>query len=98
MPRSFPFRRLLIVAAGVPMLHAEALILDVLNPFRINQPGSVYTFDGQITNNTGASLNASDLFLNFAGYDPTAITPNQLLGSPDFVIPTGDTSPPTRRF
>src|SRR5712692_4904984 len=69
------------------------LTFEVFDPDRLNLPGSVYMFDGQITNNTGTPLRATDLFLNFFGFDPTVITANQLLGFPDFAIPDGGTSP-----
>jgi PEP-CTERM motif len=53
----------------------------------------IATFTGSITNNTGLDLNATDFFFNFFNYDPTSITPNQLLGtSTDFSIGNGTTS------
>ena len=41
---------------------------------------------------------ASDLFLNFANFDPLVVSLTQLLGSPDFVINDGDTSPTVDLF
>jgi len=51
------------------------------------------TFTGTITNGSGADLNATDFFFNFFNYDPTSITPNQLLGtSTDFSVGNGTTT------
>jgi hypothetical protein len=55
--------------------------------------GGTVTFTGTVSNDSGVDLNASDLFFNFFGFDPTAVTPNQDLGvSADFLIPNGTTS------
>jgi hypothetical protein len=51
------------------------------------------TFTGAITNSSGADLNATDFFFNFLNFDPTSVTPNQLLGtSTDFSIGDGTTT------
>lgn len=51
------------------------------------------TFTGAITNGSGGDLNATDFFFNFFNYDPTSVTPNQLLGtSSDFTIGNGTTT------
>ena len=48
------------------------------------------TFTGSVTNGSGLDLNATDFFFNFFNYDPTSVTPNQLLGtSTDFSIGNG---------
>ena len=50
-------------------------------------------FTGSVTNSSGVDLNATDFFFNFFNYDPTVVTPNQLLGtSTDFSIGNGTTS------
>jgi len=55
--------------------------------------GTDVVFTGTITNNSGVDLNATDLFFNFFGYDPTALTPSQDLGvATEFLIPNGNTS------
>lgn len=55
--------------------------------------GGNATFTGTITNGSGADLNATDFFFNFFSYDPTSVTPNQLLGtSTDFSIGNGTTT------
>ena len=74
------------VAAAAP------LSLSIINPDRIGVPGGSEIFAGTITNNTGSDLNASDLFLNFAGYDAANVSLTQLLGLPDFVIADASTS------
>jgi PEP-CTERM motif len=51
------------------------------------------TFTGSVTNGSGLDLNATDFFFNFFNYDPTSVTPNQLLGtSSDFSIANGTTT------
>jgi hypothetical protein len=73
--------------------HASTLSLNLLQPNITAPAGSTQIFKGTITNNTGAALDAAtDIFLNFENFDPTALTPIQLLGTPDFTIPEGTTS------
>lgn len=71
---------------------AFPITLTVIQPDRIGQANSTEIFSGAITNNTGSDLLASDLFLDFSGFDPAVITVTQLLGSPDFLIADGATS------
>ncbi len=55
--------------------------------------GGTATFTGSVTNESGLDLNATDFFFNFFSYDPTSVTPNQLLGtSTDFSIGNGITT------
>ena len=55
--------------------------------------GGDVLFQGTVTNNSGLDLNASELFFNFFGYDPLAVTPTQNLGvQTDFLILNGTTS------
>jgi len=62
-------------------------------------PGDLVTFSGTITNTTGVTLNATDLFLNFSGVDPTALPDvTQLLGSPNFVLPNNTFSSTVNLF
>jgi hypothetical protein len=51
-------------------------------------------FSGEITNNSGMTLNASDFFFNFTGYDGASLTPSQDLAvtTADFAIPNGVTT------
>lgn len=72
---------------------AATISFSVLNPSQVSPPGGVAVFSGTITNNTGVLLNATDLFVNAFGFDPSVVTVNQLLGNPDFTIQTGATSP-----
>jgi hypothetical protein len=75
------------------------LTLDIFNPDRIASPNSTNTFSGTIRNDTGQPLDAAaDLFLNFNGFDSTVVTLTQLLGTPDFPLPDGTTSPPVDLF
>jgi hypothetical protein len=74
-------------------LQAAALDISIINPNRIGGPGSSHLFQGAITNNTEAALNSTDLFLNFSGFDPLNVTLTQLLGSTNFSIAIGSTSP-----
>ena len=70
---------------------AAPLTLDVIAPHRVGPPGS-YEFSGTITNNTGTALLATDLFFDFANFDPSVASLSQVLGVPDFLIPDGTTS------
>ena len=88
----------LALALGCGGAGAAPLTLAITNPDRIGVPGTPETFSGTITNDTGVDLNASDLFLDFAGYDAAHVTLTQLLGVPDFVIPGGSTSSFTDLF
>jgi hypothetical protein len=74
------------IAAALPFT------LTINQPDRIGFPGDTEIFAGTITNNTGADVIASNLFLDISGYDPTVVSLVQLLGSPDFSIANGDTS------
>jgi len=91
------FQSGLLIAVSVPVialaLSAAPIDLSILNPDRIGAPGGTFTFSGTITNNTGDTLNATDLFLNFSGFDPVDVTLNQLLGASSFTIVDGSTSP-----
>ena len=53
--------------------------------------GGTVVFEGTVTNDSGANLAASDFFFNFFGFN-RAVTPTQLLGTPDFALPNGSTS------
>jgi hypothetical protein len=68
------------------------ITLNVINPSQVVGPTSTETYQGTITNLTGADLLASDFFFDFAGYDPVLVNLTQLLGTPDFPIPNGTTS------
>ena len=77
---------LLLPSGGV--LDAQRLQLDLIPPTQSGLAGSTLIFSGRITNTTGISLSATDLFLNFSGYDPTAIANVvQVLGSTNFTLP-----------
>lgn len=82
----------LFVMSASPAARADDLTVTVANgslPASVNTP---VVFRGTITNNTGASLRATDLFFDFFG-DPAAVAgTNQLLGDPDFTIADGATS------
>lgn len=78
---------------------AQAIGLNVFDPVRVGVlPGSLLIFSGTVTNNTGAALNATDLFFDFSGFDPSAVTLTQLLGNPDFTLAAGATSGPVDLF
>ena len=86
----------LLLCCGVA--GAAPLTLTIANPDRVGRPGTTEVFSGTISNNTGGSLNASDLFLDFGGYDAADVTLAQLLGAPDFMIADGATSSFTDLF
>lgn len=77
---------------------ADSLILNISPTSLAGTPGGTVTFVGSITNTTGATLNATDLFLNFSGFDPAVITTIQLLGTPDFTLPNNTFSPVVNLF
>ena len=77
---------LAIVLLRSPGAHAAPITLTIDTPDRIVNLGSTTIFTGTITNHTGAALAASDLFLDFSGYDPAILSFVQLLGSPDFML------------
>src|SRR5581483_10393682 len=83
---------LAVAISAAPTAFGALLSMQIVDPFQINTPGTTYTFSGTITNMTGADLESTDLFLNFDGYDPVNINPNQVLGATDFNIPNGATS------
>lgn len=57
-------------------------------------PGGSVTFTGRIENDTVYLLNTSlDLFHNFSAYDPTALTPLDLLPTQNVSIAAGTSSP-----
>lgn len=74
-------------------LYAAPIDLTILNPNQTGSAGDVITFQGTITNNSGADLDSTDLFLDFFGYDPMNVQLDQLLGMTSFTIPDGTTSP-----
>lgn len=67
---------------------ADGLDVSVVNPSQVGAPSQTLLFSGTVTNNTGGDLSATDLFLNFFGFNPD-LTVNQLLGTPDFPISNG---------
>jgi hypothetical protein len=77
---------------------AEPLTLTINPTTLTGAPGGVVTFMGRITNTTGVTLNATDLFLNFSGFDPIVLTPIQILGTPDFTLPNNTFSPVVSLF
>jgi len=77
---------------------AEPITLLVSPNLLSGSPGGTLTFTGQITNQTGAVLNASDLFFNFNGFDPAVLTLTQLVGDPDFSLPNNTISQVTNLF
>ncbi len=90
---------LLIALQTVPRaLQASAIDFTILDPNQIGSPGSSNLFQGTITNDSGAALESTDLFVNFSGFDFTNVTLTQLLGDTSFSIPNGTTSPTVDLF
>ena len=83
---------LLLVAALSALPAAANLTFTVVDPDRIGPPDTTYVFSGTITNAFATPRNASDLFFDFSGFDPAVLTPSQLFGLIDFVIPAGTTT------
>jgi hypothetical protein len=78
--------------AAVALANAQPLTLTIPDADQLGLAGSLFTFTGTVTNNTGAALQTSDLFLDFGGFDPNFLTPHQLLGSFEATIADGSTS------
>ena len=90
----------LACALGVCANNAAAfpLTMTINQPNRTGTTGSTESFSGTITNNSGADILASDLFLDFSGFDPKVISLSQLLGSPDFLLANGASSATVELF
>ena len=72
---------------------ADAISFELSSASVSTSSGGTVTFTGKITNDSGGDLNASDFFFNFANFDFSSVTPNQLLSPPvDVLIPNGTTS------
>ena len=82
----------LLFLADTAILRASSIDLSIVDAIRVGAPGDLETFEGTITNDTGAALDSTDLFLNFSGYDPVNVILNQTLGDVSFPIPNGSTS------
>lgn len=87
-----------LLTSGVGLLFAVAafgqpLTLNIDRPDQIGAAGSTFTFQGSILNNTGHSVSTTDLFFNFAGFDPEFVSPQQLLGGVPATFANGATSP-----
>jgi len=67
---------------------ADSLSVTIANSPQNGSVGQTLIFEGKVTNSTGMELSSTDLFFDFFGYDPN-LTINQLLGTPDFLIPNG---------
>jgi hypothetical protein len=91
---------LLGINAVALSVRADPLTLSIDRPDRLRIPhAATVRFTGSITNNTGTDLDvASELFLNFAGFDAGVLSFEQLLKSPNFVLLDGTTSPDTQLF
>ncbi|MFZ1906573.1 MAG: hypothetical protein WAU56_14395 [Steroidobacteraceae bacterium] len=91
---------LLGLLAIAPPAHAQ-LTLSIDQPDQVASPGSTVTFTGTVTNTTGFDLDAAtELFVNVFNYDPSIFNPppEQLLGTPDFTLLDGTTSPDVQLF
>lgn len=72
------------------------LSVDQLSPAAL--PGGTLDFSGVITNQTGSALSSTDFFFNFFNYDPSDLTPVQILGMTDFTLPNNTFSADTALF
>jgi hypothetical protein len=83
---------------AVPAQSQTALTLELTTSSASLSPGGTIVFTGVITNTTGSDLQSTDLFLNFSGFDPNALTLNQILGSTAFDLPNFTFSPTVDLF
>lgn len=96
LPLVFAFMGLNYPARAAPL---PPLSLSIDKPVQFANAGSSVAFFGTITNNTGVTLDAAtDLFLNFGSFDPSALSFVQVLGVPDFSLPDGAASPDVELF
>jgi hypothetical protein len=97
--RRAPLYSALLIALISIAARADSLTLTISPPFVDTRGGGTVTFTGKITNDTGAALNAKDMFLNFSGFNPLVIASvTQLLGSRDFTLPNKSVSAPVDLF
>lgn len=78
--------------AGAITAPAALITLSVSDLPSEIEPGHSAIFTGTIGNNTGNALFASEIFLNFGGFDSLALRMDQLLGDPDFLLDSGTVS------
>ncbi len=79
--------------AASALTWASTISFSVTDNTLATAAGGTVTFTGTVTNDSGGSLNASDFFFNFFGFDASSVTPVQDLGIvTDFSIPNGSTS------
>lgn len=71
---------------------AQPLTVTILQPDQVGPAGATYSFEGMVGNATGHALLTTDLFFNFAGFDPAFLTPHQVLGNVASSIANGATS------
>lgn len=91
---SISAKLLTVLAVGLfisPFALADPISFHIMNPSQTIASGGTAIFEGTVTNDSGGDLNASDFFFNFFNFNPV-LTPNQLLGIPDFAIPNNTTS------
>ena len=84
---------ILAFALGMGAAHASVLDLNIINPVQTGFPGDTFVFQGSITNNAPDPEDETTLFLNFANFDFTNLTIQELLSPQTFTIAPGDTSP-----
>jgi hypothetical protein len=90
-----------LVIASITVFWATAalgLSFEIESPPTVAAPGQTLVYRGTVTNASITDLLATDMFFNFFSFDPLTITAAQLLGNPDFPIPSGTTSPTTDLF
>jgi len=77
-----------LLAAGTGAARAAPLLeLSIDHPSQSARAGQTLDVSGTVTNRSGADLSATDLFLNFSGFDFATVTPSQQLGAVDFSLP-----------
>jgi hypothetical protein len=84
---------LLMVAAAITA-HAQSISFSPNATLITTTSGGTVTFDGTVTNDSGAAMSATDFFFNFFSYNSGAVTPIQDLGvTTNFSLTNGATSP-----
>ncbi len=83
----------MVLLANAPELRAGTISFNLRSASVIAGGDGTAVFEGTVTNNSGQTLNASDFFFNFFGFDASIVTPTQDLGlTSDPHIPNGTTS------
>lgn len=89
-----PLTKLIFLSAAIGSSSLQAsLVLNIAVPDKTNIAlNTPVVFAGTITNNSGASITTSDLFFNFSGFTPGALSLSEAISAIPVTIGDGTTS------